>query len=297
MKRDAQLNSFKLEREREQANYEHLKSLPRSRSDSPAYRLEGSTRVRTVSESSATSIGSTYTPPTPLSVRFLTPKQRKQHLIEMRKGIINSVRHEEQRSRSASPHSSYRPHDVRSLPSSTPPRSFSPVFTYSTYSYTQTCVPPPQHLPPPSPNPTESSRHSPYPPPPLPPHPHDAAAGYTLYSTAMPSTNHLRPSSPLQVNRDPSRWSPSPNTFRGSSRSSLHTRRRTQSGGQDFSDTASISSVISSLDDDSQQLLSEYQVARGRVQQEIRAAHDTLERNTSIPRTLSAPAQASASTR
>ena len=98
MRRDAQIEAFRLERQREQNQLNT--SLPPV---SPRSAHSASPRRTPVSRPPPSPIAplSPRNPLPPLSAKFLTPKQRIQHLANLRRGIVKYT--DEERARSASP--------------------------------------------------------------------------------------------------------------------------------------------------------------------------------------------------
>ena len=174
------------------------------------------------------SSSSSFTSPDNLP-SHMTPKQRKEHLIGLRKNLLSSSG--ELRSRSESPAA------MAAAKSKPLPRSFSPMFSYSTFSSPPSSVT----------SPKKTKRIS-------------GTANYSLLSTAHPATDELHRETEERLNV---------RLYRG----------RNREGST--SDTASISSLISSIDDDSIQLLNEYQEARGQADQEIIKAKETLQKKPS----------------
>ena len=116
------IDAFILEREREQAEYERMKEIPRSMSNSPprgstlSPRSMSSPVSRTMPRlsprmsplptcSSPTSDKGPDVPTAPLCALYYTPKQRKEFLARLRQGVIHSTKKGE-RPRSTSPSSS-----------------------------------------------------------------------------------------------------------------------------------------------------------------------------------------------
>ncbi len=93
LKREAQLEAFRLEREREQSNYERLKLMPRSRSDSPRHLSKEELRPDTPESGSEI-------PHAPIFAKYMKPKQMQAHLTKLRKGLLQSNK---RRPQSASP--------------------------------------------------------------------------------------------------------------------------------------------------------------------------------------------------
>ena len=282
MRREAQIEAFKIEREREQFQYERTRYLPRSRSDSPAHRPI-SDKDSTKSESKE----SLNIPLAPIYARFLTPKQRKEHLIKLRRGFLKTS--ERVRTRSVSPDQTQ------------PNRAHSPALSYTSsdaYSFVSedfttpgfSLYPSTGNIPPGYSASTEYGIHS------SPNITDQNTASSTSVADQDTKTNNTAtitsrsanvvasPESDQHMQETVSRY----DTF--SNRNS-HRRHRDTSP----SDRGSAVSGIELIDDDTQRLLRDYQVARSRAEEEIQRARATLEKRGAGHRdsgTLSSPSRA-----
>ena len=232
MRREAAIEAFMLERQREQSTFDRtIRSVKgRTPSDSPVGRSN--------SEPQSQRSGA-------MSTKVLTPMQRKQHLTNLRKGLVKYT--DQERSRSVSP--------LSSVPSSPRSRSANSITSHS-YSNTESTY-----------SPYRSTYLAQYDPQTTVQSPRSSSLGSASLRDVSPRGTSLY-STNIGGMRDLS-----PRGAYGG----ITPRSRTLSGGFSLygdSDTMS----IGSLDEDTQRLLGDVQQVRGRTSQEIQKAKKVLEK-------------------